>query len=428
MENTIRFNGIRKTGLAFFMIFALSAFMSKAAVNITSGAVLFLALLDIFLNGTYRDLVRNRFFLAFFLPLLLGFFLSLFSDSGLHGSGFFFSRYRFFFMFIPFLVFIREKKHILFLFTALSISGCLSVVYGFVQAHLNDSPMGFEGLFIVGRNSDLLASLCLMNTIFLFEMALKDNEKFKARAGFLISLALCVAAILVIGQRGAMLGLFVGLLFYGVFFNRKILLILIAVSIAGMMYLKSDHPLKESIKSITDLDTDESNLARLHLLGSGIPYVLENHLVTGTGDKIDEEDFKRFFTKQPPSFQKKYHKAMDFPGNFHNSFLQMAAEGGALFLAAYLAGIGYIVFRLVEGLGEPENRVFCVGALVVTAGAVVTYFFHGELYRYGGVVFYMALLSGCVRESAPGTLDVQGDAAPVKPVLYGAQGPITPAV
>lgn len=430
LENTIRLNVIRKAGLALLILFAFSVFISKAAVNIFSGAALFFSLLDILVNGTYKELVKNRLFLALILPLLLGLALSLFSDAGLDGPAFFLSRYRFFFMVLPFMAFIREKKHLYSLFVVLSLSGCLAVVYGFVQAHLAGSGLYFEGLLIVGRNSDLLASLCLINTVLLFELVVEDSLlRFVARTGLLISIGLFVAAILVISQRGAMLGLYVGWVFYALIFNRKFLFGLIIVSVAGFMLVSKENYVLDRIKSIGDLKTNTSNLARIHLLYSGIPYVIEHHLITGTGDKNSEKDFTDFFMKQDKSFQTKYSSAMDYPGNFHNSFLQMAVEGGAMFLAAYLAGIGFILFHMVERLHHHENTVFGVGALAVTAGAFVTYFFHGELYRYGGVVFYMVLMSGCIHEKkSEKKVGAQIDVAQQKPALYGSQGPISPAV
>jgi len=411
------------------MLLALSAFISKAAVNISSGLIFFVAFLDIAVNGTYKQLVKNRFFLAFLLPLLVGMVLSLFSDAGISGLIFFLSRYRFFFIFIPFMTFIKEKKHLYLLFFMLNISGCLAVVYGFVNFYLKSSEFGFDGLLIIGRNSDLLASLSLMNTILLFDFDVKNNFlKFFVRLGLMVSLGLCIPAICIIGQRGAMLGLYVGWIVYSLFFNRKFLVVLIIVSLAGVMFVNSKNPVMIRIKSIMNLKDDASNLCRMHLLSSGIPYVVKHHLITGTGDKNPEKDFTEFFKSQDKAFQDRYVHAMELPGNFHNSFLQMAVEGGALFLAVYLAGIGYVLFYIVWGLRESGNKVFCMGSLVVSVAAFVTYFFHGELYRYGGMVFYMVLISGCVRETTPGeTLGVQMDDSNVGQTLYGSHGPITPA-
>lgn len=426
MKKTIRFNAIRKTGLFFFMVLALFAFIAKGAVNIAFAAVMLMAVLDLTLNGSFRDLSRNRYFLAFFLPLVLGLALSLFSDAGLKGPGFIFIRYRFFFLSLPFFLFIREKKHILFLFTCLSLSGVASASYGFVMAEMANSPSGFNGLLIIGRNSDLLASLCLMNTVLLFELYLEEKPYNIATIAWLaIVLGICVAAILVIQQRGAILGLFLGGCVYGAFFNKKFLLGMIVATLIGTFVLKDDHPLADRIKSIGDTN-DVSNAIRLDLLGSGIPYVLEHHLLTGSGEKKPEEGFTEFFKAKAKPFQERYANAMKHPGNFHNSFLQMAAEGGVLFLLAYLAGLGYIVARLVGDRGDPENRTFCIGALVVMIAGCVTFFFHGELFRYGGLVFCLALFSGCVRKTPVEPVPAGADTIPARPAVYGSQGPIAP--
>lgn len=428
MENTIRLNVIRKAGLTFFMLFAFSAFISKAAVNIFSGAALFLSLVDILVNGTHKELVKNRLFLAFLLPLLLGLVLSLFSDAGLDGVPFFLSRYRFFFMILPFMTFIREKKHLYILFFILSLSACLAVSYGFVHAHLTDSAFDFEGLLIVGRNSDLLASLSLMNTVLLFEFEVKGSKsRFFVRTGLLISLVLTVAAILVIRQRGAMLGLYAGWMVYALFFNRKFLIGLIVLSCVSVLVLKKDNPIVTRVKSIVDLKNDASNLIRLHLFSTGFVYVIEEHLFFGTGDKNPEEDFTAFINSKGKAYKEKYSHAMEIPGNFHNSFLQIAAEGGVVFLVAYLFGILYVLCIMVVKLQDTEMRMFCMGAIVGTVGAFVMYFFHGELYRYGGIVFYVVLMSGCLQKRQTGKImDFQVEISQIKPMLYGSQGPITP--
>ena len=116
------------------MVLALFTFIAKGAVNIAFGVVMLAALLDLALNRSFRELAENRYFQALFLPLIAGLALSIFSDAGLSGPGFFFSRYRFFFLCLPFFLFILEKKHILYLFSCLSLSGVFSAAYGFVMA------------------------------------------------------------------------------------------------------------------------------------------------------------------------------------------------------------------------------------------------------------------------------------------------------
>ena len=77
----------------------------------------------------------------------------------------------------------------------------------------------------------------------------------------------------------------------------------------------------------------------------------------------------------------------------------MAVEGGGLFLAFYLGGLGYVLYLVTMGLRDPKRRVACIGALVTTAGALVMFFFHEELYSYGGIIFYLVLLCGCFPET-----------------------------
>jgi O-antigen ligase len=136
----------------------------------------------------------------------------------------------------------------------------------------------------------------------------------------------------------------------------------------------------------------------LQMYKTGLDFIIERHLIVGTGAKNAENDYLNFIHQQSRDYQDKYPLITTVPGNFHNSYLQMAAEGGALFLSAYLVGIGYLILQMALKLirGEVTDRVFPIAALVVTLGGMITYFFHGELYRYGGIVFNLVLIGGCV--------------------------------
>jgi O-antigen ligase len=293
----------------------------------------------------------------------------------------------------------------------LSISGCLAVVYGFIYDYLTHSGYNFERFLVMRRNSDLLASLCLLNTVLLFEATINDRAmKFFVRTGLVISLVLFVTALLLIHQRGALLGLYVGLIVYSLVFNRKFLMGLITVTIAVAILINHDNSLMTWIKAFNK-EKIASNDARHDLYISGFLYVLEDHLIFGTGAKKDSGDFMAFFQSQSQTFQDKYPQAKALAGNFHNSFLQMAAEGGGLFLILYLTGIGYVLYLVSGGLRDPKRRVACIGAIVTAAGAVALFFVHEELYSYGGIIFYIALLCGCFPETRCVRLEIDENSA-----------------
>lgn len=418
---------INKVGLFFFIVYVLTIFIAKGAVNISSGILLFISILAIiFDRENNKELLKNRYFLALALPLMIGFFLSFFSDSGLKGPGFFFVRYRFLFLCLPFFVFIRKRESFYILFFCLTISGVAAASYGFISAYINNSSKVFHGLHVVHRNSDLFSSLCLITTVYLFERYIKGRKDFIVLLWLFITIVVCMASVMAIMQRGAILGLFVGLFFYGIIFNRRFLLGILVFLLIGMCMIRPDNPLLKRIKSIGDNEDDISNVTRIDLLGSGIPYVIKHHLLTGAGEKKPEEGFIRFFKMQSKEFQNSYPEALRLPGHFHNSYLQMAAEGGIVFLFAYLSGIFYILFQMCRDLGDSEIRALCIGSLVVSSGALVTFFFHPELYRYGGTVFCIALMGGCVREFCVGP-DLSMGNGPSGSILYGAQGPVVGA-
>lgn len=418
---------INIVGLFFFIVYVLTIFIAKGAVNISSGILLFISILVIIFNReNYKELLKNRYFLALALPLMLGFFLSFFSDSGLKGPGFFLVRYRFLFLCLPFFVFISKKEHFYILFFCLTLSGVSVATYGFLYSYINNTKGFFHSLHVVHRNSDIFSALCLMSTVYFFERYIKERKDLLVITWLIVTILFCGVAVMAIMQRGAILGLFVGYFFYGIFFNRRFLLGVLVFLILGICMIKSDNPLLKRIKSIGDIENDTSNVVRVDLLGSGIPYVVKHHLFTGAGKKKPEEGFIQFFKMQSKEFQNRYSEALRLPGHFHNSYLQMAAEGGIVFLFAYLSGFFYILFQMYRDLGDSEIRALCIGSLVVSSGALVTFFFHPELYRYGGTVFYITLMGGCIRESYAGS-DLPIGNHSSGSVVYGAQGPVVGA-
>lgn len=386
---------IKTTGFVFFILFAFSLFISKAPINIGISILLLLAFVELFLNKRYADLILNKAVLAILIPLAVGFMLSFYSTAGVKGSLFFLSRYRFLFLIIPFVLFVTRRKQADMILMTVIISGSMAAIYGFVHGYITSSKFDFNGLLIIKRNSDLFASLGLLNTVFLFECNPENTvRRIWMKAGLLVSLILCVGAIVFIRQRAAMLGLYVGWVVYALFFNKRFLLFVVGLTLMIALSLNSGNPVMTRIKSIWDFE-QASNATRIDLYSSGMPYVLERHMLVGTGSKKDSKDFLEFYEKKDNSFKIKNKFAKSHSGNFHNSFLQMAVEGGFLFVLIFLIGLIYLIYRMILELREKEKRLYCMTALVVSIGAFVMFFFHDELYRYGGIIFYLTLIIGC---------------------------------
>jgi O-antigen ligase len=299
-------------------------------------------------------------------------------------------------MIIPFAMFIREKKQLDTLFIVLNLSGFIGAVYGFVYGWMTQAPHFFNGFHHIGRNSDLLASICLLDIVILFEYAAQNTRsKYLIRTGLLIATSLILGAVIAIGERGAWVGFYVGLVVYATVFNWRMLIPAVALTVIAIITFHSEPLVMERFRSLKDLET--SNQTRLQVYSTGIDYIVDSHLIVGTGAKNTEKDFLDFMARQPEEYQKKYPLVNTVPGNFHNSFLQMAAEGGGVFLLSYVVGLIYLIYQMWRNLKArgDSSRVYGLSAIIVTIGACVTYSFHGELYRYGGLVYHLVLVAGC---------------------------------
>ncbi|WP_459922640.1 O-antigen ligase family protein [Desulfatiferula olefinivorans] len=262
-----------------------------------------------------------------------------------------------------------------------------------MNGYIIHSDISFKGKHIIGRSSDLLACLSMLVTVVVFQSNRSELKEKKYLTLLMVAtLVLATSALMFIGQRGAMLGLFIGWMVYGVFFNRKFLVLIAGLLCAGFLIAEPNDYVMIRIKSILD-ENQKGNAIRLDLYNSAVPYLVTRHFFSGTGSKNDGQDYLDFFEKQDPAFQEDNARALKHPGNFHNSYMQMAAEGGILFFISFLAGMIYIHHAMITGLKNTELRLQCMAGLVTSAGAAVIFFFHGEFYRYGGIIYYLTLIS-----------------------------------
>lgn len=373
-------------------------FISKAAINISGGLLLVFCLMY---SVAYvrKDFLKNKPYVAILLlPLFIGLFFSFFSYTGPEGVVAFMARYRFFLMVLPFAVFIKKKSELNGLLIALNISGFIGMMYGFINSNLNNLWGHFHGLHIIGRNSDMIFALCLLNVVFLFQFGTwRDTQGKIVKSLLIINSCLLVSGLLFIGQRGPILCFCIGLILFSILFQRRLLILLAAVVIAVPL-LFSDSWLMQRIKSIGDLDHNISNIARLHLYKTGLDFVVEDNLfLRGTGAKKADKPFSEYFKQKPSEYQKKYKEAARYPGNFHNSFLQMAIEAGLLFLVLFLGGFIYLLRSMIDKMKLlPYNeKAYVIAAVIVTISFFISQIFHGGLYRYPGIVFYIIFLCGC---------------------------------
>ncbi|VFQ42598.1 o-antigen ligase-related [Desulfoluna butyratoxydans] len=378
-------------GLA--VLFCLFVFVSKAAMNSLGGLLLVMGLVSAGVNR--QPLFKENNYLSFFLiPIGVGSVTALFSVSGgLASVASFLNDMKFFLLPVALAGVIRDEKRFGWLLGAVLLSGVVAVLWGMAEPGQRVFGL-FHGRHAVGRTADMLMIPLLSIVVFL------GNGYFRRKIGVVgIAVLICAGGLLFWGLimtaiRGAWLGVILGLGVYALLFNRRcliagVVLVVIACSIgpAGKVITE--------FKSIGDTTSNHSNLARLQLWRAGLDFSKE-HLFLGAGRENIDEQFSAFYASQPESYQKKYPWSNTFPGNFHNSYIQLLAECGVLFFSVFSVCGALMFYQLFRSLSwvPPEQAVYVQAAISGGAGFLASQFFHGELVSYGGILLVLVLFGG----------------------------------
>ncbi|MFH1156484.1 MAG: O-antigen ligase family protein [Pseudomonadota bacterium] len=394
---------LKRYGTGFFLLFSFTIFVAKAPINISSGLLLLTTLIFLYRCPGSREIFRYYYVRVCLFPLILGLVLSFFSLEGPLAFIGFLHRYRFFFLVVPFALFITEYRHLEKLFRLMNVAACLDVVYCMLNSDFSDMFSHFYGYHKFGRNSDMLFSICLFNLLYLIGLVLLKQFNQNRRINILLSLntALLFVGVVLLGERGAWIGFYFGLFIFLMIYSRKLLFLIVVISLMAPFY--TPDVAMQRLKSIVDV-THFSNDIRLRLYRAGFDYLVEtNRFVTGTGVENVQKEVDVFFETKPKAYQDEYYQTFkDHPGNFHNSFLQMAVEGGVLFLLSYLLAMGLLLVRLARKARDMKDgdRLIIKAIVSVSAGFLLSQFFHEELFRYGGLVFMILLYAGCYIEKS----------------------------
>lgn len=385
---------IRSALAVLMVVFVGAAFFSKAALNISGGALLVLSIAWVGLYD-HQFFARNVYLKYLLWVIGCGTVLAFFSKSGgLSAVGTYLNNTKFLVIPFPLAVAAQDRRWVRIGYGVLLGSCLLSMAYGAFEHGALTYGLS-NGRIPVGRYADQLMVVALALIVFVSDVFVKKSVDLWARLGLsLLSAFLCFGLILS-SQRGSWVGFVLGLLVFAVL-NRKhfkmialvgAVVLLVSVLVGGRFF--------QEVKTIGDITRDMSNITRLHLWATGFDFSLEAPVLGHGGDKI-KEDFRTFYYAQPTAYQERYNKAISLAGNFHNSYLQIIAESGWVYfilLAGYFFWVTRDVFLSIARKGSPFDTPIQIMA-VVTPGFLVSQFFHGDLFSYGGVAYMIVLSLG----------------------------------
>lgn len=396
---------LSQVGFIVLLLFGYSSFISKAATDfflLTACLMSFVWLS----NRQNRFSVRNSFLMSLMALLFLGIVCSFFSAAGFSGGLLFLRRFRFLLIFFPLTCFVGNLNQYKILYLCLVLSALTAVVYGVISIPQDlELYANFQGFHKIGRTADMLLVMVIATTGYVFYKVRVSLWGIKTRVFLASTTLLFLGALLLTSMRGSWLGMCVGLIFFGVTFNRKFLLgiTLATVLAAGLMQsadLDLSRTLTKQIQSIVSpelVENVQSNTTRFHLWKVGLDFSQENFFF-GTGAKNTEKLYQRFFSSRSLDYQKKYHYAGSHSHDFHNSYLQILIECGLVFFffsVVFFLKLQYKILRSVKSVDE-KGKVLLVSAVVASAGFLTAQFFHSDLYSYGSIPFLIVLFGGIV--------------------------------
>lgn len=286
---------------------------------------------------------------------------------------------------------IRSEKQLTFgvrLLGWMALWLAASTVYSYRTGDVvtsGDLQRAGAGNAMLGDPNDTAAVILMMFPL-CYYLFFNDPKKWM-RGVYALATVLSLVAVVLTGSRGGFLGLVFLLFLLWLRSQRKILGLVIAVAVFGVLWTTAPEGYRERIRSITEYQQDESAMARVYLREAAIRMFLHNPLV-GIG-------FGNF-----TSFQRDYGAHSSHTA--HNMYLLVLGELGALGILVFL----YIWLRALKEaktLGKEDDwlrRALGLGAFVGLLDMMLTgYFLSISYYPYQYIMMAMVAAAASRRES-----------------------------
>jgi len=170
------------------------------------------------------------------------------------------------------------------------------------------------------------------------------KEKFLLKRKYLLLiLSPIIVSMLLTQSRNVFLAVFIALIIFGIFFNRKFLLTFVIVLILAWIFVPPEY--QSRIKSIGDTE-HQSNKSRLMMWDVGMQMFFE-HPLTGVADSQIKEVYKLY--KTPESEAEGSH--------LHNNFIMILATTGIFGFLGYIGMLlSIFIFQIKTYLKEKESE------------------------------------------------------------------------
>ncbi|MCK9186378.1 O-antigen ligase family protein [Candidatus Gracilibacteria bacterium] len=211
---------------------------------------------------------------------------------------------------------------------------------------------------LVGRNSigtlgnpNFLGSYIAISLPF-FYFNFKNSQNKILKTFWIIAIAVGLTAILFSASRAAILGVIVGIIFYSIIKNKKLLFIPIIISVFILIINIFAHsPIIKNTYFLSRLTFTEeitgSIKSRMVIWPATIKMIMENPIF-GYGPENFEEAFSKFSPKELLMTE----RFIDTADRAHNEILDVTSMRGLFGLLSYLTFLIYMIYTAIKSKSE----------------------------------------------------------------------------
>lgn len=208
------------------------------------------------------------------------------------------------------------------------------------------------------------AEVKMLLLLFIFPSLMsKEKQQIKKTYIVLISLPILVSVYLT-QSRNVYIALFVSLFIFGLFFNRKFLVVLIILS--ALFILAAPSSMTNRLTSAFDTQ-HESNKSRLIMWGVGIK-IFKDYPVLGTGENEITSIYKSYKT---PEF---HGEGSHFHSNYIMILVTMGLTGFLIYIAFWLSLFYYLIGDYRKYAYNPDRNLI-LGIILSVISLHVSGFF-----------------------------------------------------
>ena len=252
-----------------------------------------------------------------------------------------------FLLFPIFFLILNSEKRIKTSLYVILISG---VIHSFVGIYQGINWGITLNRRVKGLSSHWMTFAGLMMFIFVFFLIRSFYENKKSRIIYLFLLVPVITAIAFSLTRSVWVGTFFAVGLFVIYYNYKIVYILIPLLIVSAIFLP--HSVKSRFTSIVDLK-NTTNVDRIYMAKTGYN-VFKNYPLFGVG----ANNIKKVYNEYKP-------KGAPLNEHLHNNFIQTLAERGIFTLLALILVFISIIINLIKKIKNGENfqKVLAIGVL-----------------------------------------------------------------